>query len=220
MIDSRRTPAKLSLSCIPMEAIEIRRGRPPDARDFAELALFTGMELLPALFGSESNFKRTMIGSFPRRRNVFSHTHSHFVEVDGRMAGMAQALTRAQIRAGQLRTMMLMARYLKLAFLSQIPHLGRSSRIMVQIEHGDSYLAHIATYPEFRSRGLGTMLMQAVEQEARAAGSERIVLDVETDNTRAIELYERLDFQIEARSPVLRIGRQHFEFYKMTKELR
>jgi len=202
-----------------MESTQIRRGSPTDARDFAQLALFTGMELLPALFGSESNFRRTMTGSFPRQRNSFSHTHSHFIEVDGRTAGMALAFTHAQMRKEQFRSLLLLARHLKLAFLTQMPHFGRSNRILVQIEHGDSYLAHIATYPEFRSRGLGTRLMEAVEQEAREAGSKRIVLDVETYNTRAIELYERLAFRVEARPPVLRIGRQHFEFYKMTKEL-
>lgn len=202
-----------------MEAIQIRRGSPTDARDFAELALFTGMELLPALFGSESHFRRTMTGSFPRHGNAFSHAHSHFIEVDGRTAGMALAFTHAQMRKEQLRSLLLLARHLKLAFLTQMPHFGRSNRILVQIEHGDSYLAHIAAYPEFRSRGLGTMLMEAVEREARAAGSKRIVLDVETDNTRAIELYERLAYRVETKSPVLRIGRQYFEFYKMTKEL-
>ena len=202
-----------------MDSILIRKGNPADVLDFAELALLTGPELLPALFGSESSFRKVMRGSFPRGRNSFSHEHSHFLEVDGRTAGMALAFTRAQMGKEQLRTLLSILRHLKLAFFRQIVHLNKSSRILVQIEEGDSYLAHIATYPEFRSRGLGTRLMEAVEQEARTAGSRRVVLDVETDNRRAIELYERLAYRVESKSPVLQIGRHRFEFYKMVKDL-
>jgi ribosomal protein S18 acetylase RimI-like enzyme len=115
--------------------------------------------------------------------------------------------------------MMLLLRYLKLSFVTQIVHLYRSSEIMAQTKEGDYYLASIATYPEFRGRGLGTRLMDAVEAETRAAGSRRIVLDVETDNRKAIELYERLSFGVESKSPVLRIKHHCFEFYRMTKEL-
>jgi ribosomal protein S18 acetylase RimI-like enzyme len=202
-----------------MDDAPIRRGRPADAPDYAELALLTGPELLPALFGSESNFKKVMRGSFPRPKNPFSFEHSHFIEMNGRTAGMALALTHDQLSKDPLRTMLLLMRYLKLSFVTQIVHMYRSSEIMAQTEGGDYYLANIATYPEFRSRGLGTRLMDAVETEARVAGSRRIVLDVETDNKRAIELYERLSFRVESKSPVLRIKHHYFEFYRMTKEL-
>ena len=40
---------------IGMENITIRKGRPEDAHDFSELALYTGPELLPALFGTTEN---------------------------------------------------------------------------------------------------------------------------------------------------------------------
>ncbi len=132
---------------------------------------------------------------------------------------MALALTHDQLSKEQLRTMLLLLRYLKLAFVTQVVHLYRSSEIMAQTREGDSYLANIATYPEFRSRGLGTRLLNAVEPEARAAGSRRIVLDVETDNKKAIDLYNRLSFRVESKSPVLRIKHHRFEFYRMTKEL-
>ncbi len=202
-----------------MDDAQIRRGRPADTPDYAELALLTAPELLPALFGSESNFKKVMRGSFPRTKNPFSFEHSHFIEMGGRAAGMALALTHDQMSKEQLRTMLLLVRYLKLAFVTQVAHIYRSGEIMAQTVESDSYLANIATYPEFRSRGLGTRLMDAVETEARAAGSRRIVLDVETDNKRAIGFYERLSFRVESKSPILRIKHHYFEFYRMTKEL-
>ena len=202
-----------------MDNITIRKGRPEDAQDFSQLVLFTGPELLPALFGSESNARNVMKGSFQHIRNAFSYEHSHFIEANGEIAGMALVFTPDQMRREQLRTMLFILRYLKLSFLTQIIYLYRSSQILVQITEGDSYLAHIAVYPKFRSLGLGTKLLGVIEEEARAAGSKRMVLDVETDNTEATKLYERLGYTIERKSPILRIRDKGFEFFKLSKDI-
>ena len=202
-----------------MDDITIRKGKPEDAEDFSQLVLFTGPEFLAALFGSESNVRNVMKGSFQHVRNAFSYEHSHFIEANGEIAGMALVFTRDQMRREQLRTMLFILRYLKLSFLTQIIYLYRSSRIVVQITGGDSYLAHIAAYPKFRSLGFGTKLLEVVEEEARAAGSKRMVLDVETDNTEATKLYERLGYTTERKSPILRIRDKGFEFFKMSKDI-
>lgn len=202
-----------------MDNITIRKGKPEDAEDFSELVLYTGPELLPTLFGSESNVRNVMKGSFRHGRNGFSYEHSHFIEANGEIAAMALVFTHDQMRREQLRTMLFILRYLKLSFLTQIIYLYRSSEILVQIEEGDSYLAHIAAYPRFRSLGFGTKLLEVIEEEARAAGSKRMVLDVETDNEKAIKLYERLGYRVESKSPILRIRDKGFEFVKMSKEI-
>lgn len=202
-----------------MDNITIRKGKPEDAQEFSELALLTGPEFLPALFGSESNVRNVMKGSFQHIRNTFSYEHSHFIEANGQIAAMALAFTYDQMRREQLRTMLFILRYLKLSFLTQIIYLYRSSQILVQITEGDSYLAHIAVYPKFRSLGLGTKLLEVLEEEARAAGSKRMVLDAETDNEKAIQLYERLGYTIERKSPILRIRDKGFEFFKMSKNI-
>lgn len=202
-----------------MDNVSIRKGSPEDAQDFSQLVLYTGPELLPALFGSESNVRNVMKGSFQRVRNAFSYEHSHFIEANGEIAAMALAFTCDQMRREQLRTLLFILRHLKLSFLTQIVYLYRSSQILVQITEGDSYLAHIAAYPKFRSLGFGTKLLELIEEEARAAGSKRMVLDVETDNAEAIKLYERLGYTIELKSPILKIGDKSFESFKMTKNL-
>ena len=201
------------------ENVLIRRGKPEDARHFSELALFTGPVLLPALFGSESNAGNVLSRSFRHDRNTFSYEHSYFIEVNGETAGMGLAFTCEQMKKEQIRSMLFILRYLKLRFFTRIIYLYRSSNIMVQITEGDSYLAHIALYPQYRRLGLGTKLLQRIEEEARALGSEKMVMDVETDNGRAIELYKRLGYRIESESPVLRIKAQDFEFYKMIRDI-
>jgi len=202
-----------------MDNFTIRKGRPEDAEDYSELVLLIGPESSPAVFGSESNVRNVMKGSFQHVRNAFSYEHSHFIEANGEIAGMALVFTRDQMRREQLRTMLFILRYLKLSFLTQIIYLYRSSEILVQITEGDSYLAHIAVYPKFRSLGFGTKLLEVIEEEARAAGSKGMVIDVETYNTGAIRFYERLGYTIEQKSPILRIRDKGFELFKMSKDI-
>ena len=51
----------------------------------------------------------------------------------------------------------------------------------------------------YRSAGLGTRLLTGVIDWARRQGAHKVVLEVWPHNTRAIGLYEKLGFVIEAR---------------------
>ena len=45
-----------------------------------------------------------------------------------------------------------------------------------------------------RRRGVGTLLMTAIEDEARRCGYRRLTIEVEDDNEPALALYEKLGF--------------------------
>ncbi len=60
--------------------------------------------------------------------------------------------------------------------------------------HGPGKLWQLATHPELQSRGLGTHLIAAMETSIRRRGLPRSWLGVETDNPRALRLYERLGY--------------------------
>jgi ribosomal protein S18 acetylase RimI-like enzyme len=200
-----------------MDKAAVRRGRPSDAEDFSKLALHTGPELLPALFGP--TVRVLWRNAFRHPRSCFSFEHSRFVEVNGRTAGMALSYDFDRKRGEELRSLVLILRYLRWRFPAQITYLRRSSDIVAQIAQGDHYLSNIAVYPELRCLGYGAILLAAVEEEARQAGSKRMVLDVESDHERALRFYVRLGYAVESQSPPLRTRRRDFEFFKMTKSL-
>jgi ribosomal protein S18 acetylase RimI-like enzyme len=200
-----------------MENASVRSGRLSDAEDFSALALHSGPELLPALFGP--TVRGLWRDAFRHRRSCFSFEHSRFIEVNGRTAGMALSYDFERKRSEELESLMVILRYLRWHFLAQITCLRRSSSIVAQIAQGDHYLSNIAIYPEFRCSGCGAMLLTAVEEEARQAGSRRMVLDVESDHERAIRFYERLGYVVESKSPPLRTRQRDFDFFKMSKVL-
>lgn len=56
-------------------------------------------------------------------------------------------------------------------------------------------LYSLATRPEARGRGVGTALLQAAAETARAHGCRALRLEVRADNTAAISLYERMGYR-------------------------
>lgn len=84
---------------------------------------------------------------------------------------------------------------------------------------GEMKLHKLYLLPELHGRGLGSRLLQKVEQEVRATGAHRLVLSVNKRNTQAIAAYKRNGFEV-AESIVTDIGGGFvMDDYIMAKEL-
>ncbi|MDP2928879.1 MAG: GNAT family N-acetyltransferase [Candidatus Omnitrophota bacterium] len=195
----------------------MRKGRPEDANHFSELIILTSPHLMPILFGSK--VKKLMAELFPHRRHYYSFDRSFFVEVDGETAGMAQLHKINLRRREKIRMSLLLVKYLNWRLPMKIFNLLKSERMVSLAIGNDCYLSNVAVYPQFRSLGLGTKLLERVEEEARSIGKKRIVLHAETHNTRAISLYERLGYKIEQKTPTLRVKNRCFESFKAVKPI-
>jgi len=197
-----------------MNRIVIRKGKPEDANHFVELDLISAPEWFPYLFGS--NVRDTLRKMFLDKANWFSYRHTYFVEVDNQIAGMGLAYSYNEKMEEEQYFMELALTYSIESTYSEPPD-PRSTEIAAQIAEADYYINDMGVYPQFRSLGLGTRLFERIEKLARKMGSKRMVLDVETDNTRAKELYERLGYRIERRSFIIEAKVKNFEFFKMAK---
>ena len=200
-----------------MQNILVRRGKPEDAHHFSELVILTSPYLMPVLFGSK--VKKLMTELFPHRRHYYSFDRSFFIEVDGETAGMAQLHKINMRRREKIRLSLLLLKYLNWRLPTKIFNLLKSERMVSLVIGNDCYLSNVAVYPQFRSLGLGTKLLERVEEEARSIGKKRIMLHVETHNTRAISLYERLGYKIEQKPPILNIRNRRFESFTAVKSI-
>ena len=64
---------------------------------------------------------------------------------------------------------------------------------------GEGQITNIATAPDHRDRGLGSLVMAALLAKARELGLCEISLEVRESNTPAISLYTRFGFEIAGR---------------------
>ncbi len=60
---------------------------------------------------------------------------------------------------------------------------------------GVPLLTHFEVGPKQRNRGIGTAIVERLEQHLRELKQERVALAVRTDNVRAARLYERLGYR-------------------------
>lgn len=63
------------------------------------------------------------------------------------------------------------------------------------LPHRYAYLMDLVVHPQFRSHGIGTLLLNAVKDWARQRRLEYVELTVLQENAGAIRLYERESFQ-------------------------
>ena len=200
-----------------MQNILVRKGRPEDAYHFSELVILTSPAIFPMVFGS--GVKKIMKSLFPHKRHYYSFDRSFFAEVNGKVAGMAQ-LHKLLARKGQTARMsLLLLKYLKWRLPSKAVNLLKFDHLIKFIARDDCYLSNVSVYPEFRSSGIGSKLLKAIEDEVKSIGKKRIVLHAEAHNARAISLYERLGYRIESKSPTLKIKKSFFRSFKMTKSV-
>jgi len=68
---------------------------------------------------------------------------------------------------------------------------------------GTYHINILSVYPEFRGKGIGTMLMNLARSHADGRGFSKLSLFVFED-TRAVNLYERLGFVVCGRSPIVK----------------
>ncbi len=91
-------------------------------------------------------------------------------------------------------------------------------RIVDSIADGDFYVQFIAVDEDLRGDGVGSVLMDSLEERARASRSTRLSLDVSAKNERARRFYQRRGMTVESQWPK-RLAIPGLTFYRMTKGL-
>jgi ribosomal protein S18 acetylase RimI-like enzyme len=86
---------------------------------------------------------------------------------------------------------------------------------------GMAEITKVMTHPHARGRGAGRAVVQALVDDARAAGVELLTLDCRGNNHGAQALYAALGFVVTGRRPdVIAVGNERFDQVLMHLDLR
>ncbi len=156
--------------------------------------------------------------AFLERGHDLSYENVVFAERDGAVVGMTLGYTAEQHRRSSQAPLYRAAdgRTLRMRILFAI--FGPLMRITDSLADGDLYLQSIAVDPELRGEGVGSILMDAFEEQARVKGMSRSSLDVSASNEGARRLYERGGWTVESQWPK-RIPLPGLKLYRMVKPL-
>ncbi|MFC2079819.1 GNAT family N-acetyltransferase [Candidatus Bipolaricaulota bacterium] len=95
---------------------------------------------------------------------------------------------------------------------------GPLLRILDTLADGNFYLLSIAVDKELRGEGVGSSLIDSIEDRARVSGASRLSLDVSAKNEAARRLYERRGMTVESQWPK-RLRIPGLKLLRMTKRL-
>lgn len=174
--------------------MNIRDARPDDAPALARLIDFAG-EGIPAWLWSQSaapgqTAEQVGCERAAREEGGFSYRNASVcVEPSGAVAGMLLSYRQPDPY--------------DLPDLEELPAVVRPLVELEAAAPGTWYVNAVAAFPEFRGRGVGTRLMQLAESLARGAGAPGVSLIVAEENRGAKRLYDRLDYRVTARAPVV-----------------
>jgi ribosomal protein S18 acetylase RimI-like enzyme len=152
--------------------------------------------LFTTMFGARSS---TILGRvMTQPGHTYSYEHATVAEVDGQVRGFCQGWPQgtpsgdgALLRAAGIRA----ARAAAVNLLGW-PALATLDRHAP----GEWYLQAIAVHPASRGTGVGQTLFADAVTRARSAGCSALTLHVDTANTRARALYQRLGMAVESTS--------------------
>jgi ribosomal protein S18 acetylase RimI-like enzyme len=173
--------------------MHIDRARQQDCRAIAELAMMAG-EGIPAYFWEQSRQAGEDlfdVGARNARSQVenFSYRNSWLARFENQVAGL------------------LLAYPLPDAEQAEDPaDYPEFIRPLIELENqapGSFYINMLASYPQFRNRGIGAALMLEAERQAGQVACDVVSLEVFDQNEAALRLYQRLGYRIVDRRSVI-----------------
>jgi ribosomal protein S18 acetylase RimI-like enzyme len=189
-------------------------------------AIDEGMVFARYLDKVAGGFFRFMLGprvteilaaAYMQPNHNYSYQNVTFAECDGVIAGMVSGYTTEQHRRFSDEPLKEAAGKHALRMRSVTILCAPLLRILDTIGDGDYYIQAMIVDEERRGGGVGSALMDFVENRARSAGSRRLTLDVAAKNEGARKLYERRGMTVESEWP--NIALVPAVFVRMTKPL-
>jgi len=148
-----------------------------------------------------------------------SHQHVTFAERDNVIVGMVSGYTAAEHRGSSLAPLRQAAGRLALRMRTMTLLCAPVLRVLDTIADDDFYLQAIAVDKDRRGQGLGSILFDAIEDRARAAGALHLALDVSAKNETARRFYDRHGLTIASQWPK-RVPLPGVRLLRLTKALR
>lgn len=200
-----------------MENFLIRNGNIKDKEDFSNLIIYTGKNFFYFLFGNKA--KEIFQKLFTEKNNQFSFEFTNFVEINNKICGMVLSYSYEDMKKTTLLTGYFLIKYMKFKFIKNFSYFFKSFSKLGVLNNNEYYISNIAIYPQFRGLGIGSKLLNFTENLAKEKGCNKLVLEVEKENLRAINVYKKFGLIIE-KEIKLNLKNKKFIFYRMYKDLK
>ena len=181
-----------------MADIQIRSATPDDAETSKQLIYMTMGSMADYLLGGgdAGEAKGVLSRLFLKQKNRYSHQYAVLATINGAVAGLLLSYP------GKVLNSLNFPMAASMAAVNELPQLLRFfSRCapLIKIKEAESdeyFINNLAIFPKFQGQGVGKSLMNFAKQQANESGLNKCALTVEIENQFAVDMYQKLGYQI------------------------
>jgi ribosomal protein S18 acetylase RimI-like enzyme len=163
-------------------------------------------------------FKQILAEAYIQPAHDLSFQNVTFAEHNNVLVGMVSGYTAEQHRSSTREPLKQAAGKNNIRMRIVLVLFAPLMRIVDSMAEDDFYLQAIAVDKDQRGSGIGSILADYIEEQARARGSKRLALDVSSSNSGACQFYNNRGMAVTSQWPrQLKIPK--LKFYRMTKTL-
>ena len=190
----------MKLDSLSINAMTIRPAKPSDAKRAGRLQFVTFVKKATFIIGlgDEKRTLRILTELFKEQGHRLSYEYTDIVLHNGHVVGLFTSFPGRKLRRldGHLDRLILKQYHTrgKLAVIQR----GWPLIFIKESAVDEYFLSNLAVKQSFRGKGIGTKIIEKVEEKARQAGLAKVSLMVAIKNRAARRFYERNGFQIKA----------------------
>jgi ribosomal protein S18 acetylase RimI-like enzyme len=192
--------SKREKSKIKREDLTFRQAEPGDAHIAGPLVFDTFPKAAAFIVGlgsaDRANAILERIFAFPGHR--FSYEETKLAVYQGRVIGLLMSYPARRLRKLDRRTDRLILKQYRLRGKLALVIRTWPLLFMNKINRDEYVIGNLAVKKRYRGRGVGAHLLTYAEEQAQAAGLQKLALRVAIENQGARALYERFGFKTDA----------------------
>ncbi|WP_412519901.1 GNAT family N-acetyltransferase [Staphylococcus simulans] len=157
-------------------------------------------EMCHAMLGSENErlIVHYMQKMYRKKKNRFSYEHTLQATIDGEVAGLITCMPYRELERSLIPTVIQIAAIKHIFVFPHLLNYSPSILSLIRMQEGEQdeyHISMLSVSPEFQRRGVGQALLEEAENEAKAAGYDKISLTVNQVNYKANALYQKLGYE-------------------------
>jgi ribosomal protein S18 acetylase RimI-like enzyme len=185
--------------------VQIRRANPEDAYQLAPLVLASAKRVLRLTF--ERSPEHTALGYLRQSLAMPDGqygSHHHLVMVkQGHIVACVTAWHSHMTDAFHQGTLSSILEYYTASQLAEVITINQVLQTCIsKVQDNELCIGHLSVLPDFRRQGIACQLIEHIVEHAKTLGKSQLGIDVEETNQPAIAFYQKLGFELTAKSPL------------------
>jgi ribosomal protein S18 acetylase RimI-like enzyme len=182
-----------------------RQAEQKDVNQLTHLVFASAADLLTRVFGISSQYSALdfLRSSLTSKDGQYGFANHWIIDIDTQPVACISAWHASMPDTFQQATLKSIISFYPAAEALEVIHLGQALQDCIPKPAADEWcIGHVSVDVSQQNKGLGRALMSVMQHQALSAGKSFLSLDVDCENTEAVNFYLHNGFVVKQQSPI------------------